>query len=168
MPVSTTYFCVQCGAHAAVVRHPYADEQDGKLLVVRDVPMHECDSCAEAYMSTEVVKQLDIILADLSSAAADKAIVRFPGCVPRAMKRHTRLPRPGFTPWRPYVHCARLHQYQSACPGCHRHISPPRPSNFTARRHLRPSPLLNAWTLRLRLGPTRGPASHRRHPAAPP
>jgi len=78
MPSNMTHHCVQCGGAAVLVRRPYAVERSGKLLVIRDVPMFECDSCAEAYMSTDVMRQLDVILADLSSARADEAIVRFP------------------------------------------------------------------------------------------
>lgn len=72
------YSCIQCGGQAVAIRKPYAVERGGKLLVVRDVPMLECDDCAEAYMSTETMRQLDLVLAAVAATPADEAIVRFP------------------------------------------------------------------------------------------
>lgn len=72
------FYCVNCSGKTAVVLRPYAVERGGKLVVVRDVPMHECDSCGESYMTTVVMKQLDELVAQLLAGNADEAIVRYP------------------------------------------------------------------------------------------
>jgi len=72
------FYCVTCSGKAAVVFRPYAVERGGKLVVVRDVPMHECDSCGETYLTTAVMKQLDELIAQLLTGKADEAIVRYP------------------------------------------------------------------------------------------
>lgn len=71
-------YCVNCGARAALVLRPHAVERAGKLIVVRDVPMYECDSCAETYLSTDVMRELDGLIAALLNGRADEAIVRYP------------------------------------------------------------------------------------------
>lgn len=76
--VAETFYCVNCGSQASLVFRPHAVEQDRKLIVIREVPMYECDSCAETYMTTDVMKQLDRLIADLRKGHADEAIVRYP------------------------------------------------------------------------------------------
>ncbi len=57
------FYCVNCSGKTAVVFRPYAVERGGKLVVIREVPMHECDSCGETYITTAVMKQLDELVA---------------------------------------------------------------------------------------------------------
>jgi hypothetical protein len=57
-------------------------------MVIRDVPMHECDSCGETYMTTAVMKQLDGLVAQLLAGKADEAIARYPVAAgPRVSRR---------------------------------------------------------------------------------
>lgn len=72
------FYCVNCSGRTAVVLRPYAIERGGKLVVVRDVPMQDCDSCGETYLTTAVMQQLDELVAQLLAGKADEAIVRYP------------------------------------------------------------------------------------------
>ncbi|MEO9138920.1 MAG: YgiT-type zinc finger protein [Jatrophihabitans sp.] len=72
------FYCVNCSGETVVVLRPYAVERNGKLVVVRDVPMHECDECGETYLTPAVMKQLDGLVADLLAGNADQAIIRYP------------------------------------------------------------------------------------------
>jgi YgiT-type zinc finger domain-containing protein len=72
------FYCVNCSGKTATVFRPYAIERGGKLVVIRDVPMHECDSCGETYMTAAVMKQLDELVAQMLAGKADEAIVRYP------------------------------------------------------------------------------------------
>lgn len=78
MADSEEFHCVNCSGKTAVVFRPYAVERGGKLAVIRDVPMQECDSCGEVYMTTAVMKQLDELISQLLAGKADEAIVRYP------------------------------------------------------------------------------------------
>ena len=72
------YFCVNCSGTTVVVFRPYAVERNGKLVVVRDVPMNECESCGEVYLTPAVMMQLDELIAALLTGDADEAIVHYP------------------------------------------------------------------------------------------
>ena len=72
------YFCVNCSGKTVVVFRPYAVERNGKLVVVREVPMNECESCGEVYLTPAVMKQLDELVAGLLTGNADEAIVYYP------------------------------------------------------------------------------------------
>lgn len=81
MAENDQFHCVNCSGKTAVVLRPYAVERNGKLVVVRDVPMHECDECdecGETYLTPAVMKQLDGLVAELLAGNADEAIIRYP------------------------------------------------------------------------------------------
>jgi YgiT-type zinc finger domain-containing protein len=40
-------------------RQPRVVEREGRVAVVRDVPVLVCDECGEVYLDTNVAKQLD-------------------------------------------------------------------------------------------------------------
>jgi len=71
------FFCVSCGGSTVQVFLPHTVDRDGKLIVIREVPMHECNGCGEVYMTTAVMKQLDEIVGQLLAGAAAQAIVNY-------------------------------------------------------------------------------------------
>lgn len=71
------FYCVSCGGSTAQVLRPHTVDRDGKLIVVRDVPMHTCDNCGEVYLSTAVMKQLDELVGRLLTGVADEVIVHY-------------------------------------------------------------------------------------------
>ena len=73
--------CINCGGPATPVLRPYAVKRNGKLAVVREVPMLDCDSCGESYMTAEVVTQLDGILGELLAGSNDVTVAHFPEAV---------------------------------------------------------------------------------------
>ena len=78
MAENEQFYCVNCSGETAVVVRPHAVEREGKLVVIRDVPMQECDSCGEVYLTTAVMRQLDELIAQVLAGRADEAIVRYP------------------------------------------------------------------------------------------
>lgn len=78
MTVAARVACTHCGGTAQRVLRPYAVERGGTLIVVRDVPMLECDDCAETYFTTEVMRELDRVIADVATGQDGEAIIRFP------------------------------------------------------------------------------------------
>lgn len=77
MTDSNEFYCVNCSGRTVTVLRPHAVERKGKLLVVRDVPMHECDSCGEVYLTPQVMNRLDELVAELLVGQAEEAIVHF-------------------------------------------------------------------------------------------
>ncbi|MDP9822658.1 YgiT-type zinc finger protein [Nocardioides massiliensis] len=69
--------CVECGSSAVEVLRPHAVDRHGKLVVIRDVPMYECGSCGEVYLTPAVMKELDALVARLIAGGADEAIVHY-------------------------------------------------------------------------------------------
>ena len=54
--------CIACGRGEMVEeRQPRVVERDGRVAVVRDVPVLVCDACGEVYIDTVVAKQLDLV-----------------------------------------------------------------------------------------------------------
>lgn len=52
-------------------------EQDGRVAVVRDVPVLVCNACGEVYLDAEVVKQLDVLFHRLLDGPVDHVIGHF-------------------------------------------------------------------------------------------
>lgn len=46
-------------------RRPRLVERDGRIAVVRDVPVLVCDTCGEVYLDAHVGKQLDVLFREL-------------------------------------------------------------------------------------------------------
>lgn len=72
------YYCDNSSSKTALVFRPYTVDRGGKLVVIRDVPMHECDNCGEVYLTAAVMKQLDELIAQLLAGDKDENIVRYP------------------------------------------------------------------------------------------
>jgi hypothetical protein len=52
-------------------------EQDGKVAVVREVPMEECPACGERWLDWEIARRLDVIFNDLFGGDVAVATRRF-------------------------------------------------------------------------------------------
>ncbi|MGI9156640.1 MAG: YgiT-type zinc finger protein [Marmoricola sp.] len=66
--------CVMCEGMTVVALRPKAMERDGRLAVIRDVPVEVCDCCGEVYLDTEVVKQLDLLFRQMLESPVDEAV----------------------------------------------------------------------------------------------
>ncbi len=61
------------GTMVAAIR-PKALERDGRLAVVRDVPVLVCESCGEVYLDASVARQLDILFRRLLDGPVDQVV----------------------------------------------------------------------------------------------
>jgi len=53
---------------------PKALERDGRLAVVRDVPVLVCESCGEVYLDAAVARQLDVLFRRLLDGPVDQVV----------------------------------------------------------------------------------------------
>jgi YgiT-type zinc finger domain-containing protein len=58
----------------AEARHPRVVERDGRVAVVRDVPVLVCDGCGEVYLESDVAKQLDVLFRALLDGPVDHVV----------------------------------------------------------------------------------------------
>lgn len=71
--------CERCDQGERIeVRRAKIAERDGKVAVVRDVPMEECPACGERWLAWDVAARLDELLNDLLTGDDDIATSRFP------------------------------------------------------------------------------------------
>lgn len=71
--------CERCDQGERIeVRRAKIAERDGKVAVVRDVPMEECPACGERWLAWDVAARLDELLNDLLAGDDDIATRRFP------------------------------------------------------------------------------------------
>ena len=67
--------CIACGRGEMVEeRHPRVVERDGRVAVVRDVPVLVCDACGEVYLDTDVARQLDVLFRRLLDGPVDHVV----------------------------------------------------------------------------------------------
>ena len=67
--------CVSCGrAEMVEERRPRVVERDGRVAVVRDVPVLVCAACGEVYLDTEVAKQLDVLFRRLLDGPVEHVV----------------------------------------------------------------------------------------------
>jgi len=70
--------CTACGRGEMVKeRHPRVVERDGRVAVVRDVPVLVCDACGQVYLGTDVAKQLDVLFRRLLDGPVDHVVGRY-------------------------------------------------------------------------------------------
>jgi len=65
--------CVMCD-DILVTAGPKALERDGRLAVVRDVPVLVCDSCGEVYLDASVTRQLAVVFRRLLDGSVDQVV----------------------------------------------------------------------------------------------
>jgi len=70
--------CAVCGnGSLQPATRPKVVERNGKVAVIRDVPVLECDSCGEVYLDAEVAKQLDVLFRRLLDGPVDQVVAHF-------------------------------------------------------------------------------------------
>lgn len=70
--------CTSCTTgHTVGTTRPKAIERDGRLAVVRGVPVEVCEACCDVYIDAVVVRRLDDLVAHLLTGAADVAFARY-------------------------------------------------------------------------------------------
>lgn len=63
--------------HTVATTRPKAFERDGRLAVVRDVPVEVCEACCDVYLDAVVVRRLDDLVDRILTGAADVAFARY-------------------------------------------------------------------------------------------
>jgi len=53
--------CAMCGGRTVAAVRAEAGERGGERVLVRDVPVAECQECGEVYLDAEVAKQLNVL-----------------------------------------------------------------------------------------------------------
>ncbi len=66
--------CVMCDGTMGPATRPKALERDGRLAVVRDVPVLVCESCGEVYLDASVARQLDVLFRRLLDGPVDQVV----------------------------------------------------------------------------------------------
>ena len=66
--------CVMCDGTTTATTRPKAVERDGRIAVIRDVPVEVCDSCGEIYLDATVAKQLDVLFRQMLAGPVDEAV----------------------------------------------------------------------------------------------
>ncbi len=70
--------CVICSRGEMLEElRPRVVERDGRVAVVRNVPVLVCDACGEIYLDAEVAKQLDILFRRLLNGPVDHVVGHF-------------------------------------------------------------------------------------------
>jgi YgiT-type zinc finger domain-containing protein len=70
--------CERCRqADRRPVRRAKMAERDGRVAVVLDVPMEECEACGERWLDWEVARHLDELLTSMLSGGAEVSARRF-------------------------------------------------------------------------------------------
>lgn len=70
--------CVICSRGEMLEElRPRVVERDGRVAVVRNVPVLVCDACGEIYFDAEVAKQLDVLFRRLLDGPVDHVVGHF-------------------------------------------------------------------------------------------
>lgn len=56
---------------------PRVVERDGRIAVVRDVPVEICDNCGEVYLDAAVATQLDVLFRQMLHGTVEHAVRHF-------------------------------------------------------------------------------------------
>lgn len=63
--------------HTVATTRPKAIERDGRVAVVRDVPVEVCDACCDVYLDAAVARRLDDLVTRILMSATDVAFARY-------------------------------------------------------------------------------------------
>ncbi len=66
--------CVMCDGAMVAATRPKALERDGRLAVVRDVPVLLCEGCGEVYLDAAVARHLDVLFRRLLNGPVDQVV----------------------------------------------------------------------------------------------
>jgi YgiT-type zinc finger domain-containing protein len=69
--------CVMCEGTTVATTRPKAVERDGRVAVIRDVPVEVCDSCGEVYLDSDVTKQLDVLFRQLLEGPVEQVVAHY-------------------------------------------------------------------------------------------
>jgi YgiT-type zinc finger domain-containing protein len=69
--------CVMCEGTTVAATRPKAVERDGRIAVIRDVPVQVCDSCGEVYLDVAVTKQLDVLFRRLLEGPVEQVVAHY-------------------------------------------------------------------------------------------
>ena len=70
--------CIVCeGSKTLADTRPKAVDRDGRVAVIRDVPVEVCENCGEVYIDADVAKQLDVLFRRLLDGPVDQVVGRF-------------------------------------------------------------------------------------------
>jgi YgiT-type zinc finger domain-containing protein len=70
--------CERCHqAERTAVRRAKVAERDGKVALVLEVPMEECPSCGERWLTWDVAERLDAMLAEMLAGEIEVATRHF-------------------------------------------------------------------------------------------
>lgn len=70
--------CERCGQEDRVsVRRAKVTEREGKVALVLEVPMEECPSCGDRWLSWETARRLDEILTAMLASEVEVATRHF-------------------------------------------------------------------------------------------
>lgn len=78
--------CETCDqAERVAVRRAKMAERDGRVAVVMDVPMEECPSCGERWLTMETAELLDGMLGRLIDSGAETSTAHWDELAPSAV-----------------------------------------------------------------------------------
>jgi YgiT-type zinc finger domain-containing protein len=63
-----------CDGTLVSATRPKALERDGRIAVIRNVPVEVCESCGEVYLDNSVAIQLDILFRQLLDGPVDQVV----------------------------------------------------------------------------------------------
>jgi YgiT-type zinc finger domain-containing protein len=63
-----------CDGKMGATTRPKVVERDGRLAVIRDVPVEICESCGEVYLDSSVARQLDALFRRLLDGPVDQVV----------------------------------------------------------------------------------------------
>lgn len=69
--------CVMCEGRTVATTRPKAVERDGRVAVIRHVPVEVCDSCGEVYLDIAVTKQLDVLFRRLLDGPVEQVVAHY-------------------------------------------------------------------------------------------
>lgn len=66
--------CAMCDGTTVATTRPKAVERDGRVAVIRDVPVEVCESCGEVYLDTAVARRLDQLFREMLRGNVDQVV----------------------------------------------------------------------------------------------
>jgi YgiT-type zinc finger domain-containing protein len=63
-----------CDGTLVSATRPKALERDGRIAVIRNVPVEVCESCGEVYLDDSVAMQLDTLFRQLLDGPVDQVV----------------------------------------------------------------------------------------------
>ena len=71
--------CAMCEGTRVPATRPRVVERDGRIAVIRDLPVEICDNCGVGYVDAAVAAQLDVLFRQMLDAPVEQAVGHFRG-----------------------------------------------------------------------------------------